>query len=275
MTQLPVYTAPSNHRLSLIGELTKLPSRPAQVPAEDQLTAMAAWLADHSAPFARALCELFLGEDDREARDALAGATVFCAQTQVRLPSIGAGFLWADLSLAAQDRAFQLLVEVKLGSDFHEYTIPELGRTIAQPEAYLHAWRSCDDSHEARVRRLGTITLDGKAPSGDDPWRASDVTWADIHDLFGRLADNLAPDVRLVAQDLRNHLAGRVLPPVVAPEFLTWGSKLARGVCHELSSCVVDGRVSGTFAANEKFHMPAATSSSPARKRPGKSSGSS
>jgi hypothetical protein len=256
MTQQPVYIDPSSkhHRLSLIGEMTKLPSRPAQVPAEDQMTAALAWLADHSEELARALCELFLEPDDQEAREALGRSASLGADVQVRLPSVGAGFLWVDLSLTGADREFQLLVEVKLGSDFHQYAIPALQTTLAQPDAYLHAWRSCDDAHEAKVRRLATLTLDGNAPRAEDPWRARDVTWADIHKLLDDVMGELASDVELVARDLRDHLASRVLPPVLTPGFLERGGKLTRGVCERLRSRVSDGKVSGKFTANERFH---------------------
>jgi hypothetical protein len=256
MTQQPVYIDPSSkrQRLSLMGELTKLPSRPAHVPAEDQMTAALAWLADHSEQLARALCELFLEPADEEAREALGRATSTGADVQLRLPRVGAGFLWVDLSLTGADREFQLLVEVKLGSDFHQYAIPALGATLAQPDAYLHAWRSCDDAHEAKVRRLGTLTLDGKAPRAGDPWRARDVTWADIHKLLDDVTGELSPDVELVARDLRDHLAARVLPPVLAPGFLERGGKLTRGVCERLRSRVSEGKVSGNFAPNERFH---------------------
>jgi hypothetical protein len=256
MTQQPVYIDPSSkhQRLSLIGELTKLPSRPAQVPAEDQMTAALAWLADHSEQLARALCELFLETDDEEAREALGRSTSIGADVQLRLPSFGAGFLWADLSLAGADRELQLLVEVKLGSDFHQYAIPALGATLAQPDAYLHAWRSCDEAQEAKVRRLGTLTLDGKVPRAADRWRARDLTWADIHKLLGDVTGELSPDVELVAGDLRDHLASRVLPPVLTPAFLERGGKLTRGVCERLRARVSEGKVSGNFAANERFN---------------------
>jgi hypothetical protein len=256
MTQQPVYIDPhSKHqRLSLSGELTKLPSRPAQVPAEDQMTAALAWLADHSEKLARALCDLFLERDDEEARDALSRSTSVGADVQLRLPSIGAGFLWADLSLAGADRALKMLVEVKLGSEFHQYAIPALGKTLAQPDAYLHAWRSCDEAHEAKVRRLATLTLDGVAPRAEDPWRARDVTWGDIHKLLHEITGELSPQVEFVARDLRNHLASRVLPPVLSPGFLERGGKLTRGVCERLQARVSEGKLSGNFAANERFH---------------------
>lgn len=91
MTRQPVYIDPSSkhQRLSLIGELTKLPSRPAQVPAEDQLTAVLAWLADHSEQFARALCELFLEPDDKEGREALGRSTSMGADAFERRASSG------------------------------------------------------------------------------------------------------------------------------------------------------------------------------------------
>src|SRR4051794_29481263 len=106
MTQQPVYIDPNSkhQRLSLIGELTKLPSRPAQVPAEDQMTAALAWLADHSEQLARALCELILEPDDDEAREALSRSNSMGADVQLRLPSVGAGFLWADLSVTGANR---------------------------------------------------------------------------------------------------------------------------------------------------------------------------
>lgn len=250
----PVYVDPhSKHqRLSLIGELTKLPSRPEHVPAEDQLTAAVAWLTDRSEAFAREFCKLaFLGDD--EALEALAGAADLSADVQVRLPSVGAGFLWADLSIAAPARAFQLIVEVKLTSDFHQYVIDGVG-TLPQPEAYLHAWRTCAAEAEAHVRRLGTLTLDGSAPPSSDPWRAGDITWAQVHELLVRLCPELPADVLLVAEDLRDHLAGRVLPPVVSPEFLERGARLTRGVCERLKPRVLEGKISGNFKPNDRFH---------------------
>jgi hypothetical protein len=256
MNQLtPVYFDPSRRlgRLSLLGELTKLPSRPGFVPAEDQLTAALAWLADHSDDFARALCALVLDGTDERARAALAQSTVLGAAFQVRLPSIGAGFLWADLSIAGSERAFQLLVEVKLTSEFHSYNVPGVG-TLAQPEAYLYSWRSCASDAEAKVRRLGTLTLTGQAPESGDAWRARDVAWAEVHRLLVHLSGQLSPEVRLVADDLRDYLAGRVLAPVMPHGFLDWGGTVARGVCDHLRPRVVDGKVSGPFKPNEKSH---------------------
>lgn len=217
------------------------------------MTAAIAWLADHSDVFARGLCELFLEAGDQEARDALTRSSTVGADVQIRLPSIGAGLLWADMSLSGPKREFQLLIEVKLGSDFHEYPIPALGRTLLQPDAYLNAWRFCDPSHEARVRRLGTLTLDGEAPPhGDDRWRAGDITWGDVHQLLEDIGGDMPPEVGLVAQDLHDHLAGRILPPVVAPGFLDRGGMLTRGVCEHLLRRVVDGKLSGSFAAIER-----------------------
>lgn len=250
----PVYIDPlaKHGRLSLIGELTKLPSRPKHSPAEDQLTAAVAWLADRSTVFANEFCKLVLGADD-EALDALAIATDLSADVQVRLPSVGAGFLWADLSIAAPAHAFQLLVEVKLTSDFHQYEIADVG-TLSQPEAYLHAWRSCAPESEAAVRRLGTLTLDGKAPPSTDPWRARNVTWAQVHELLMRISSELADEVRLVAEDLRDHLAGRVLPPEISADFLEQGARLTRGVCERLRPRVREGKISGNFKPNARFH---------------------
>ena len=255
MPHQPVYTDPVQRTrlLSLIGELTKLPARPTHVPAEDQLSAVLGFLADHAEPFARALCERFLADDDQEARAALAESKQLGAGLQLRLPSIGAGFLWPDVSVCGEKRGFQLLIEVKLGSDFHQYANPA-GGVFFQPDAYLHAWRSCPADQEATVRRLGTLTLDGKAPSIGDQWRARDLSWADIHALLVDVADKLAPEVRLIAQELRDHLAERVLPPAIEPGFLEWGAKLTRAVCEQLRAKVIDGRVSGSFAANAAFH---------------------
>jgi hypothetical protein len=255
MTYQPVYIDPGRRleRLSLLGELTKLPSKPAFVPAEDQLTAALAWLADHSDHFARALCTLMLDEADEGGRDAVARSAVLGAAVQVRLPSIGAGFLWADLSIAGSERTFQLLVEVKLTSDFHTYDAAGVG-TLAQPEAYLHSWRSCAPDEEASVRRLGTLTLDGHAPEHSDDWRARDVTWTDVHQLLVGITDELRPEVRLVADDLRDYLAGRVLAPVIAHGFLDRGGTLARGICDHLRPRVVEGKITGTFQPNEKSH---------------------
>jgi hypothetical protein len=56
MPQLTVYTDPSKAAdLSLVAELMELPSTPEHTPAENQLTAVLGWPADHSDAFARSV----------------------------------------------------------------------------------------------------------------------------------------------------------------------------------------------------------------------------
>lgn len=210
--------------------------------AENQLTAAVAWLADHSPRFARSLCDLMLRDDDNEARDAIQGATLR-ADVWVRLPPIETERgLYPDLSITAPERAFQLLVEVKLGSPFgNDYYVPRLDRQGWQTEAYLYSWRHrCCECREAKERRLGTITRDGKGPEGERPdqWRADNVRWACIRTL---LEDELEENVKLVAKDLHDYLGCWVLPMELPSRFdddkgafLDWGKDLTGGVCNRL-----------------------------------------
>src|SRR4051794_2281614 len=119
---ISVYSDPSKRHIrpSLIGGITSVAATSKMVQAEDQWTEVLAWLIDRSRRFAAGVLELFL-HGDEEALAAVQSAVVIGARTQVMLPSIGAGAIWPDLSVEGSDRAFQLLVEVKLGSEFHEY----------------------------------------------------------------------------------------------------------------------------------------------------------
>jgi hypothetical protein len=224
-------------------------------PTENQLTATLGWLLDHSQVFSRALARLFV-EHDAEAIEAVGAAETLGAQLQLPLRA-STGWRRPDLSIDGSDRAFQLLIEVKLGSQFQEYAVPELGRSLSQPDAYLHAWDQCAPLREARVRRVGTLTLDGQAPRDESylSRRAADVTWAQVHALLQTLLDEkqIDEDVILVSSDLRDYLAKRVLPVQINPELLEWASKLTKEVVARLVVAIPGASSHGSFRPKAKF----------------------
>jgi hypothetical protein len=183
------------------------------VPREDQLTTVLAWLCALSSNVALELARLLL-EGDTPALEALEalealGSGPLRVRTQVRLPALPTtGPLYADLSLAVPKRALQLLVEIKLGARFGSYETDD-GATAEQPMAYIAAWGKCDKNFEAQVRRVGTITVNGKAQDPGADWRACDITWHQVLDLVKTLSDH----DKIGPRGWRRRRRSRLLPP--------------------------------------------------------------
>src|SRR4051794_39833808 len=93
-------TQPGRHRPSLVPDLLEVPATATHHQLENQSTTVLAWLIDRSTAVARAVIELFLGEDS--VPDGPIGAA-----TWLSLPKPGGGALYPDLSVCAADRALQ------------------------------------------------------------------------------------------------------------------------------------------------------------------------
>jgi hypothetical protein len=87
-----------------------------------------------SLPFARRLAQLFMGFDEPAASSPLIGA-----RTQLSLTRPSGGTVFPDLSLDGAQRAFQVLVEVKVGSEFGVHRDVQ-GQLVLQQEAYRQTW---------------------------------------------------------------------------------------------------------------------------------------
>src|SRR3954449_12698847 len=129
-----LYQPPDKPRLrpSLVKDLFVIPAKSTNHQIENQATAVLAWLIDRSPEFARRCLELFVGPD--HVPHGPVGA-----RTWVTLPKPGGGAVFPDLSIDATEPSFQVLVEVKIGSEFHEYPTPD-GTSISQPDFYRWAW---------------------------------------------------------------------------------------------------------------------------------------
>ena len=205
------------------------------MPREDQLTTVLAWLCALSSNVALELARLLL-EGDTPALEAL-GSGPLRVRTQVRLPALPTtGPLYADLSLAAPKSALQLLVEIKLGARFGSYETDD-GATAEQPMAYIAAWEKCDKNFEAQVRRVGTITVNGKAQDPGADGRARDITWHQVLDLVKTLSDHdkIGPRAGVVADDLIYYLQRVVLPPSIGEGLLDDAQELVREVSVSLA----------------------------------------
>jgi hypothetical protein len=245
MSNLPVYRWSEPGRMSLLDELARRPSTLSAVPQEEQLTTVLGWLCDRSDVIATTLVEAFF-KGDRKGMRALRSSARIAAQVQPNLPPLPDGGCRADISLAGEDRSFQLLIEAKLGAPFERRRVGR--RTISQPDAYIRAWEHCDPQTEADIRRVGTLRLDGDPPSSiGHEWRTRDLKWSDLHRLIGRLLGDgrVPPEASGVAHDLHRYLEQRVLHPKVSDATLRRGAEIVRAVCARLVD-ELPGRVGTT-----------------------------
>lgn len=195
-------------RPHLIVDLLDVPAKPNNHQLENQATTVLAWLVDGSPELAREVVQLFLGEAPPDGS--------IGARTQVSLGKPGGGAVYPDLSICVGGRAMQLLVEVKVGSDFHHID------GLLQQEAYRVLWGS-PDALSPSHRAVGTLTRTGGSSRPDaDALVARDVSWREVRDVLARLLadDALSPDVRLVAESFRLAIDTRIAPPKPSPEAL-------------------------------------------------------
>src|SRR3954454_24723734 len=152
---MSLYQDPTGPRLrpSLIEDLFALPATIKHHPLENQSTAILAWLADRSPQFARRLAERYLGRE-------VGADVVIGSRTQLALPQPGGGAVFPDLSLDGSGGSFQLLVEVKVWSDFHYYEHPTVG-AMRQDAYYRRLWRDLETPGTVDLRAVGTLTRDG------------------------------------------------------------------------------------------------------------------
>jgi hypothetical protein len=191
-------------RPSLVGDLLGVPATTSQHQLENQTTTVLAWLVDRSRTLARTVLGLFLGPD------APVNGPIG-AQTQVSLAKPGGGALRPDLSICVGGLILQLLVEVKVGSDFHIY--PEFGNLL-QPDAYRLLWAARSPG-DAEARAVGTLTREGSdAVANPDSLVARDVSWRELRDALDvqLSADAVEPEVRLVALSFVAAIDERIAP---------------------------------------------------------------
>jgi hypothetical protein len=228
---MSVYHDPSDGsaRLNLIHGLMSFAVRPELEQRENQLTESLAWLIDHDVEFARVFALLFI--DDAESVEALAGAGVIGARTQVSLlDEASSATFFPDLSIATDKRALQLLVEVKPGvGGFHADTVG--GQEYQQAEAYAAAWATHHPGEEAVLRWVGTLTA-GAVEQRDVPniamnhgvRRAKDVTWDEVAGLIeqGVTERLLDSGIEAVARDFLTVLREEFInTPLVSDAELT------------------------------------------------------
>ena len=256
------------HAPSLVTGLMKTPATEKQTPLERQLTVVVAWLANNSERFARALTGRFF-EGDNEALAAITGDELrIGARTWGTLrPVTGVtGYLYPDITITGSDRAFELIVEMKVDAGVH--ASGDLGRqTLYQPDAYAYSWiHNYDAAKEARVRRVGTLTREGVGVELSPEfasWRAGAVRWSEVrNDLSGLLGRyEIEADVRRVAQEvleaIDNFVLATAVPGIEAklkllPPELSWGYRVLGLLGPALAGALPGGTLRQSFTLGKK-----------------------
>jgi hypothetical protein len=110
-------------------------------------------------------------------------------------------------------RAFQLLLEVKVDSDFHEVVLD--GEPLLQPDAYAVAWRKSLESGPAEVRRVATLTKKGPGLDEADPWRRAELTWSAVSTMLHESLRDKHFDAGMtrIAEEFRDAVRVLILRP--------------------------------------------------------------
>ncbi|CAB4895674.1 unannotated protein [freshwater metagenome] len=206
---MTLYHAPAltYGRPDLFVDLFSVPATITQHQLENQATTVLAWLIDRSPVLGQAITRMFAG-------DLVRSRIAVGARTQVSLPKPGGGALHPDLSICGADPAFQILVEVKIDSEFHAY--PEFGDRL-QPDVYRHLWES-PTVGDAEIRLVGTLTRTGSRGSVDQATlTARDVSWSELRDVIDSLHDAVEPDIALVASAFVDVIDNRIAPKAIPP----------------------------------------------------------
>lgn len=256
----PFYVDPRSEEWrtpNLITGLMKTPATESLHPLERQLTIVLAWLLHHSPGFAREFTQLFFA-DDEDAMTAHATATAIGARAWGTLRPTGpTGYLYPDLSVAGAARAFELLVEVKVGASIHHWDTD--AGPLYQPDAYIRSWRSYDGEDEAAVRRVGTLTKAGPGIElTPDPMRARDVTWRQLRERLAVLLESgaIEPVAAAVAVDFAAAIDEFVLPtptPQTDDPELAWGYLLLHELAPRLAAALPDGAVKASPAIYKDY----------------------
>jgi hypothetical protein len=250
----PYYVDPSSADWvapNLIAGLMKSPATDKQHPLERQATIVLAWLLDRSDAFTRAFLTLCLA-DDESAQAAVHSASTIGARAWGTLQPIDGltGYLYPDITITGSDRAFELLLEIKVDASVHGWPVVE--GTVLQPDAYLRSWLdNYAPETEALVRRIGTLTKAGPGVAFDDllaAYRARDVTWREVRMLLSSMLTDgkLDPDVSRIAEDTIDAIDSVVLataagcPPELVPE-LAWACEHIPAMLARLCELVPGG----------------------------------
>jgi hypothetical protein len=250
----------------------KNPSTEKQTPLERQLTVVVAWLAHHSDQFARALLRRFF-DGDTEALGAMSDELRLGARTWGMLRAVNGitGPLYPDITISASNRAFELIIEMKVDADVHLSCELE-GRLLYQPDAYVYSWiHNYDASLEAIVRRVGMLTREGVARerAGPELWpeladyRAAAVTWSDLRDDLRGLLDRgeIEADVRTVGHEvveaIDNFVLATAVPGIVdklkfLPPELAWGYRVLELLGPSLAEALPGGTLKQSFSLGAK-----------------------
>lgn len=271
MNGVPYYIDPRSvdwHAPSLVTGLMKNPATEKQTPLERQLTVVVAWLAHHSEQFARTLLRRFFeGDDEASAALAVDGLRIGARTWGTLRPVDGVtGHLFPDITITASDRAFELIIEMKVGAEIHVSGDLD-GRTLYQPDAYAYSWiHNYDAAKEASVRRVGTLTREGVGVEllpELASWRAGAVRWSEVRDdLSGLLdRDEIEAEVRTVAQEvleaIDNFVLATAVPGIEAklellPPELSWGYQVLALLGPALAEALPDGALKHSFTLGKK-----------------------
>jgi hypothetical protein len=250
-TSPPFYVDPTSElwlRPNLIAGLMKSPATERVHPLERQVTIALAWLLHHSPLFTTEVAKLFFA-GDQEALDALGSARALGARAWGTLrPLPATGHLYPDVSIAGSERAFELLVEVKVDAAIHHWETD--AGPLLQPDAYIDSWEAnYDPDNEARVRRVGTLAKSGPGVAlTEHPLRAADVTWKQVRELLSRMLEDGAIErsVAAVAIDFGAALDQFVLAAPEVPQTddpnLAWGYVLLHELQPKLAACLSGGK---------------------------------
>ncbi len=134
-------------------------------------------------------------------------------------------------------------MEVKLDSKFATYE-SEDGSSAMQPAAYVAAWEKCDKNYEARVRRVGTLTVPGDSKDREsrddslDVKRARDIKWEQVLNLLNDLRSDGKIELQVdpIVEDLADYLEGRLHEPPVNDESLEEAEQLVPEIARSLAS---------------------------------------
>jgi hypothetical protein len=216
-------------RPSIVRDLLRIPAKIDNHQIENQATCVLGWLVDRSPVFARELVALFVG-------DAVEVVEPIGARTWISLAKPGGGAVFPDLSIEAAAASLQLLVEVKVGSEFAVYEDGTL-----QPDYYRQRWLELPPGPEAAARAVGTLTR----PGGTTPvdlarLRARDVTWSQVRDLLRDVLDAGALDasVALVAESFLEALVTQIAVDPPDPATLAGWLAAHRDEAYEVANGV-------------------------------------
>jgi hypothetical protein len=245
--------------LGLIVALMRAPTSAAVRPEENQFSEALAWALRRVPGLARDFALLFVA-GDAEAENAIRSASEIGVDTRVTARGPSGEVLFPDISLCGSGLAFQLLVEVKVGSGFHEYPLAD-GSMVFQPEIYARALELDPPAVGADVRRVGTLSRrPEEAPKHGHPLRAHDVSWSAVRDLLR----NATPPAGIagVFDEVVQAISARILPTPPSDEHIEALLMWARGLLPDLLRSLaarVDGTTSGRVGKGIRVPFRAGT----------------